>query len=97
LVGVADVNLAELTRFSLEVTVGISKPWRNFVGKMPFGIQDSQDVNLATDRDRLNPPHTSKSASIPSSAPWPVPRQLFANQIFRYVSGGNRPAFNNIC
>lgn len=35
---------AQLTRFSCELTAGLSKPLRNFVGEMLFGIQASQDV-----------------------------------------------------
>jgi len=38
---------AQLTRFSAELTVGLSKPLRNFVGQMLFGIQASQDVKLS--------------------------------------------------
>ena len=38
---------AQLTRFSSELTVGLSKPLRNFVGEMRFGIQASQDVKLS--------------------------------------------------
>lgn len=38
---------AQLTRFSSELTVGLSKPLRNFVGEMLFGIQASQDVKLS--------------------------------------------------
>jgi hypothetical protein len=51
----------------------------------------------ATDRRPPQAPHASKSAAIPSSAPWPVPPQPFSNQIFRNVSEGERPVFNNIC
>lgn len=38
---------AQLTRFSCELTAGLSKPLRNFVGEMLFGIQASQDVKLS--------------------------------------------------
>jgi len=38
---------AQLTRFNSELTVGLSKPLRNFVGEMLFGIQASQDVKLS--------------------------------------------------
>jgi Transposase DDE domain len=38
---------AQLTRFSSELTAGLSKPLRNFVGEMLFGIQASQDVKLS--------------------------------------------------
>lgn len=38
---------AQLTRFRSELTVGLSKPSRNFVGEMLFGIQASQDVKLS--------------------------------------------------
>jgi hypothetical protein len=38
---------AQLTRFTSELTVGLSKPLRNFVGEMLFGIQASQDVKLS--------------------------------------------------
>jgi hypothetical protein len=37
---------AQLTKFSSQLTVGLSKPLRNFVGEMLFGIQASQDLNL---------------------------------------------------
>ena len=30
---------AQLTRFTCELTIGLSKPLRNFVGEMLFGIQ----------------------------------------------------------
>ena len=35
---------AQLTRFNSELTAGLSKPLRNFVGEMLFGIPASQDV-----------------------------------------------------
>ena len=38
---------AQLTRFTSELTVGLSKPLRNFAGEMLFGIQASQDVKLS--------------------------------------------------
>ena len=38
---------AQLTRFSSELTVGLSKPLRNFVGEILFGMQASQDVKLS--------------------------------------------------
>lgn len=38
---------AQLTRFSCELTAGLSKPLRNFVGEMLFGIQARQDVKLS--------------------------------------------------
>src|SRR5260370_22118152 len=38
---------AQLTRFSCELTSGLSKPLRNFVGEMLFGIQASQGVKLS--------------------------------------------------
>lgn len=38
---------AQLTRFRDELTAGLSKPLRNFVGEMLFGIQASQDVKLS--------------------------------------------------
>ncbi len=38
---------AQLTRFSCELTAGLSKPLRNFVGEMLFGIQASQGVKLS--------------------------------------------------
>ena len=38
---------AQLNRFSSELTVGLSKRLRNFVGEMLFGIQASQDVKLS--------------------------------------------------
>lgn len=38
---------AQLTRFTSELTVSLSKPLRNFVGEMLFGIQASQDVKLS--------------------------------------------------
>lgn len=38
---------AQLTRFSGELSAGLSKPLRNFVGEMLFGIQASQDVKLS--------------------------------------------------
>ncbi len=38
---------AQLTRFTCELTAGLSKPLRNFVGEMLFGIQASQGVKLS--------------------------------------------------
>ena len=38
---------AQLTRFTCELTIGLSKPLRNFVEEMLFGIQASQDVKLS--------------------------------------------------
>ncbi|MGC2830811.1 MAG: transposase [Candidatus Acidiferrum sp.] len=39
---------AQLTRFTCELTAGLSKPLRNFVGEMLFGIQASQDLKLSS-------------------------------------------------
>jgi Transposase DDE domain len=38
---------AQLCRFSSQLTAGLSKPLRNFVNEMLFGIQASQDVKLS--------------------------------------------------
>lgn len=38
---------AQLTKFTLELSEGLSKPLRKFVGEMLFGIQVSQDVKLS--------------------------------------------------
>jgi len=38
---------AQLTKFSLELCVGLSKPLAGFVSQMLFGIQASQDVKLS--------------------------------------------------
>jgi hypothetical protein len=38
---------AQLTKFSLELSQGLSKPLQKFVGEMLFGIQASQDVKLS--------------------------------------------------
>ena len=38
---------AQLTRFTCELPAGLSKPLRNFVGEMLFGIQASQGVKLS--------------------------------------------------
>ena len=38
---------APLTRFTCELPAGLSKPLRNFVGEMLFGIQASQGVKLS--------------------------------------------------
>lgn len=38
---------AQLTKFSSELTEGLRKPQRQFVGEMLFGIQASQDVKLS--------------------------------------------------
>ncbi len=38
---------AQLTKFTLELSAGLSKPLRAFVGEMLFGIQASQDVKLS--------------------------------------------------
>jgi hypothetical protein len=38
---------AQLTKFTSELTEGLSKPLRVFVGQMLFGIQASQDVKLS--------------------------------------------------
>ena len=39
---------AQLTKFAAQLTVGLSKPLRNFVGEMLFGIQASQDIKLSS-------------------------------------------------
>src|SRR6267378_3173733 len=39
---------AQLTKFTSQLTVGLSKPLRNFVGEMLFGIQASQDLKLSS-------------------------------------------------
>jgi hypothetical protein len=39
---------AQLTKFASQLTVGLSKPLRNFVGEMLFGIQASQDIKLSS-------------------------------------------------
>ena len=44
---------AQLTRFTVELAAGLSKPLRNFVGEMLFGIQASQDVKLSNIARRL--------------------------------------------
>ncbi|MGH9448705.1 MAG: hypothetical protein ACRD3O_23770, partial [Terriglobia bacterium] len=38
---------AQLTKFTAELSEGLSKPLRAFVGEMLFGIQASQDVKLS--------------------------------------------------
>ncbi len=38
---------AQLTKFTAELSAGLSKPLRAFVGEMLFGIQASQDVKLS--------------------------------------------------
>jgi len=38
---------AQLTKFSSELCVGLSRPLRKFVSQMLFGIQSSQDVKLS--------------------------------------------------
>ena len=38
---------AQLTKFSLELCVGLSRPLAKFVSQMLFGIQSSQDVKLS--------------------------------------------------
>jgi hypothetical protein len=38
---------AQLTKFSLELCTGLSKPLAKFVSQMLFGIQSSQDVKLS--------------------------------------------------
>ena len=44
---------AQLTRFTTELAAGLSKPLRNFVAEMLFGIQASQDVKLSNIARRL--------------------------------------------
>src|SRR5579859_617830 len=44
---------AQLTHFTAELTAGLSKPLRNFVAEMLFGIQASQDVKLSNIARRL--------------------------------------------
>ncbi|MHB8610788.1 MAG: hypothetical protein ACYDCG_21065, partial [Candidatus Acidiferrales bacterium] len=44
---------AQLTRFTAELAAGLSKPLRNFVAEMLFGIQASQDVKLSNIARRL--------------------------------------------
>jgi len=39
---------AQLTKFASQLTVGLSKPLRNLVGEMLFGIQASQDTQLGS-------------------------------------------------
>lgn len=38
---------AQLTKFSLELCQGLSRPLEKFVGQILFGIQASQDVKLS--------------------------------------------------
>jgi len=38
---------AQLTKFSLELCEGLTKPLTKFVSQMLFGIQSSQDVKLS--------------------------------------------------
>ena len=38
---------AQLSKFTRELTAGLSKPSSKFVGEMLFGIQASQDVKLS--------------------------------------------------
>ena len=38
---------AQLTKFTVELSKGLSKPLRTFVGEMLFCIQASQDVKLS--------------------------------------------------
>jgi len=44
---------AQLTRFTCELPAGLSKPLRNFVGEMLFGIQASQGVKLSSLQEEL--------------------------------------------
>jgi hypothetical protein len=39
---------AQLTKFASQLTVGLSKPMRIFVGEMMFGIQASQGIKLSS-------------------------------------------------
>jgi len=39
---------AQLTKFTSQLTVGLSKPLRDFAGEMLFGIQASQDIKLSS-------------------------------------------------
>jgi len=39
---------AQLTKFTAELSEGLSKPLKNFVGEMVFGIQASQEVKLSS-------------------------------------------------
>jgi hypothetical protein len=39
---------AKLTKLASKLTVGLSKPLRNFVGEMLFGIQASEDIKLSS-------------------------------------------------
>jgi hypothetical protein len=45
---------AQLTKFSLELGAGLSKPLAKFVSQMLFGIQSSQDVKLSNIARSLN-------------------------------------------
>jgi hypothetical protein len=45
---------AQLTKFTLELSEGLSKPLQSFVGEMLFGIQASQDVKLSDIARSLN-------------------------------------------
>ena len=38
---------AQLTKFSLELSEGLPRPLRKFVGQMLYGVQASQDVKLS--------------------------------------------------
>ncbi|PYT38067.1 MAG: hypothetical protein DMG45_24975, partial [Acidobacteria bacterium] len=44
---------APLPRFTCELPAGLSKPLRNFVGEMLFGIQASQGVKLSSLQEEL--------------------------------------------
>jgi hypothetical protein len=38
----------QLPKFTSQLTVGLSKPLRNFVGEMLYGIQASQEIQLSS-------------------------------------------------
>ena len=38
---------AQLTKFSLQLSEGLSRPLRKFIGQMLYGVQASQDVKLS--------------------------------------------------
>jgi hypothetical protein len=71
----------------LEVTVGLSKPWRNFVGKMLLSIQASQDVKLGNRR---------RSISITAHCKERL-NSVIGALACSTSTARDRPAFNNIC
>jgi len=73
---------AQLTRFTCELTADLSKPLRNFVGEMLFGIQASQGVKLSNIARSLQ-----EEKRFLCSRPKTVSRAIYKPKNWKRISG----------